>query len=316
MANDSAIKKVFSLSPHVEMLLRRVYWKNVKWLSRKVKKKKSVDKNTIPVDFSKIQQFLTQNGVCAGELIVVHSAYAPFKGRGKTPNQILDMLFDLVGETGTVAMPAMPKFKNSPELVDYLDADRNIDSIYEYDVSNSPIKTGVLPLMLHKREGAIRSRHPINSMVAKGKLARKLMENNLEGESPLACGINSSWNHCVEENAIIVGLGTDLTHSLTMIHVAEDVLDEKWPVDNWYLEKQFLIKDGEFEVEKTLRERAPNWGALHFAERTLCKDLIDNGLLKCTVVDGIIVEVINSKDLIDFLNKKNSKGYPYFWLKK
>jgi aminoglycoside 3-N-acetyltransferase len=315
MANDSIIRKVFSISPHIEMISRRLYWSNVKWLSNRVKKNKNCQLSAYKIDFEKIADFLRTNGVINGKLLVVHSAYAPFKGRGRTPNQIIDMLFDIVGKTGTVAMPAMPKFNNSIDVIDYLseDSDRNV---YNYDVAKSSIKTGVLPLMLHKRQGSVRSRHPINTMVALGPLAKKIMQNNLEGESPLACGKNSSWYNCVEHDAVIIGLGTDLTHSLTMIHVAEDTLDEKWPIKDWYVEKSFTIKDGNFEDKRMLRERSPKWGALHFGERTLCKDLINKGILKSTNIDGITVETIRARELMYFLNSKNSNGYPYFWVRK
>jgi len=315
MANDSLIRKVFSLSPHIEMISRKLYWNNVKWLSKRVRKKKTPEINVTPVDFNEIEHFLLDNGVVDGSLIVVHSAYAPFKGRSKTPNQILDMLLEIVGDRGTVAMPAMPKFKNAVDVEDYLSESKE-NSVYEYDVHKSSIKTGVLPLMLHKRKESVRSRHPINTMVALGPLAETLMQDNLEGVSPLACGVNSSWNHCVEQDAVIVSLGTDLTHSLTMIHVAEDVLDETWPINNWYLEKEFSIKDGDFHKKVKLRERAPKWGALHFGERTLCKDLIDKGILKSTTIDGITVEVLKAKDLIGFLNERNNSGYPYFWVNR
>jgi aminoglycoside 3-N-acetyltransferase len=315
MANDSLIKKIFSCSPHIEMISRRLYWNNVKWLSKRVKKNKISEVNITAIDFNEIENFLLANGVDKGSLIVIHSAYAPFKGRGKTPNQILDMLFEIVGNSGTVAMPAMAKFKNAVDVEDYLSESKE-SIVYEYDVLKSKIKTGVLPLMLHKRKESVRSRHPINTMVAMGPLAEHLMGDNLEGISPLACGVNSSWNHCVEEDAVIIALGTDLTHSLTMIHVVEDVLDKEWPINNWYLEKEFSIKDGDFHKKVKLRERAPKWGALHFGERTLCKDLMDKGILKSTIIDGVTVEVLKAKDLIEFLNERNSTGYPYFWINR
>ena len=97
--------------------------------------------------------------------------------------------------------------------------------------------------------------------------------------------------------------------------VAEDVKGQSWPVKNWYREKEYLIKDGDFIEKKTLRERVPTWGALHFGERTLCKDLINSGLMKSTVIDGVVVEVLKARELIEFLNSKNTKAYPYFWLK-
>ena len=312
MANNSLIQKIFSMSPYIEILSRKIYWKNVGRLHGKSKKsrKNNQDENT-PVNFDAISKFLYSNGAKRDGLLLVHSAFGPLKGRGKTADQIIDFFLDIVGPGGTLAMPAMPKFKNAIKKEDYLKPSDS-DVIYEYDVKKSKIKTGVLPLMLHKRKESKRSRFPINTMVALGPLAEKLFQGNLEGESPLACGVNSAWKRCVDNDALIVGFGTDLTHSLTAIHVAEDVQDQAWPVKKWYIEKKFRITDDEFSELRVLRERAPQWGALHFAERTLCRDLMSEGILRSTEIDGVLVEVIKSKELIKYLNKRNHKGYPYY----
>ncbi len=319
MANSGLVKKIFALSPHVEMIARRLYWRNVGRLAGKVKKgskKKPVIAADQPKPFNleALGAHLRQNGVKPGSLLLVHSAFAALKGRVSGPEEVVDYLMGILGEHGTLAMPAMPMFSNSRSVEEYLSPlpDNNV---YIYNVQKSRIKTGVLPAALHKRKGSVRSRHPINSMVAVGALAEKLMDGNLSGDSPLACGVNSSWSRCVEEDAMIVGLGTDLTHSLTMIHVAEDVKDRHWPVRDWYVEKRFVVKDGDFEETLVLRERAPRWGALHFGERTLCKDLMAAGILKSAVIDGVLVEMISARSLLEFLNARNHTGYPYFWVR-
>lgn len=315
MANDNILRKLFSLSPHIEMLGRRVYWFNIQF-TKKWKKNKNVTplkKEEIDTfNFSNISKFIRFKGVSIGDLLVVHSAFGSIKRCGLPPSKIIDELLDIVGEEGTLAMPAMPKFKNTPDTTNYLKTDIS-DKIFEYNVQKSKIKTGLLPTYLHRRKGAIRSRHPINTMVAFGPLAEKLMETNLVDDFSLACGTNSSWKKCVDHNAYIVGIGVDLTHSLTMIHVAEDMNNKKWPIKNWYRKKKFRVIDNNYDKTFTLQERNPKWGALHFAERTLFKDLISNNILTSTIVNGVTVEIINSKKLIYFLNSKNSKGYPYFW---
>lgn len=318
MANTGLVRKIFALSPHIEMIARRLYWGNVQRLAGKVKKNSRKKRPTErgqpqPFDYLALERYLEDCGAGEGSLLLVHSAFAPFKGRVSGPDEVVEFFFQLIGEDGTLAMPAMPLFKNARPVEEYLSTQPDAN-VYVYDVQKSRIKTGVLPTALHRRKDSVRSRHPINSMVACGALAEKLMDGNLAGDSPLACGINSSWNRCVEEDALIIGLGTDLTHSLTAIHVAEDVKDAQWPVSNWYVEKKFVIKDNDFEETRVLRERAPRWGALHFGERTLCKDLLASNLLKSTVIDGVIVEVLSAKALIDFLNSRNQRGYPYFWV--
>ncbi|QFT08594.1 AAC(3) family N-acetyltransferase [Vibrio sp. THAF190c] len=314
MANDSLVRKIFSFSPYVELIGRYLYWKNVDILESRAKKSSKQAVSDNPVDFDKIISCLKDNGVGEGDLLLVHSAYSPLKNSGLSPREVNNELCSLIGDSGTIAMPAMPKFKNEETKIDYLSSIVP-DETYEYDVRRTPIKTGLLPAYLHRNKKSVRSRHPINTMVAMGPLAHYLMEDNLSGDSPLPCGYSSSWSKCVENDAIIISIGTDLTHSLTAIHVVEDRMDTDWPIRNWYRTKKFVVTDGEFTKEVTLRERRPKWGALHFAERTLCKDLLNEGLLSSTKIDGVLVEVIRAKALIQFLESRNRTGYPYYGVK-
>jgi aminoglycoside 3-N-acetyltransferase len=315
MANDSLKNKVMAISPHIEMLIRHIYWFNIKWLRQHVVKSppKPVPAN---VNYDHIRRFLNSSGVTKGSLIVVHSAYGPLKGRGKNPNEILDFFFDLIGETGTLAMPAMPKFSNSGPVEDHLTSKDSLTKVYEYDVDKSGITTGVLPLMLNKQASSVRSRFPINTMVASGPLADELFRDEYNQIDPLACGIGSSWAKCMENDALIIGFGTDLTHSLTSIHVAEDFYEEDWPVKDWYNNKTFKITNGGLSETKVIRERAVKWGALHYAERTLCKDLIKAGILKSVNLDGVLIEILSAAKLNNFLKlqQKKKSGYPYYWL--
>lgn len=318
MANTSFKNKILSLSPHVEMLVRHIYWKNVSLFSRLLisKPSKSVKPEFDDLDYDEIAVFLRSTGVTKGSLLVVHSAYSSLKGRGKNPNEILDFFIDIIGDKGTLAMPAMPEFSNAVPTNKYLTSDAHETEIFEYDPKKSGVTTGVLPLMLTKRVNAIRSSFPINTMAALGPLSEELFRDEFNLPSPLACGIGSSWKKCLDNDALIIGFGTDLTHSLTSIHIAEDSWEDAWPVNNWYLEKTFRIINGDISKTMTLRERAPKWGPLHFGERTLCKDLLDAGILKSRTFKGVEVEVIRAKKLNDFLldQQQKKKGYPYYWL--
>lgn len=315
MANDSLKNKLMAMSPHIEMLTRHIYWWNVRWLRRFVLQS-SPKPYPSSLNYDCVSKFLKSSGVTKGSLIVVHSAYGPLKGRGKNYNEILDFFFNLIGKNGTLAMPAMPKFSNSSKVEDYLTCKDSLTKVYQYDVEKSRITTGVLPLMLNKRASSVRSSFPINTMVASGPLAHELFCDEFSQIDPLACGIGSSWAKCVQNNALIIGFGTDLTHSLTSIHVAEDLYETEWPVKNWYTNKTFKITSNGLSKIKVLRERAPKWGALHFAERTLCKDLINAGILASANIDGVLVEILSAAKLTQFLRLQQQKkrGYPYYWV--
>ena len=317
MANNTIIKKFFSISPQIEVTIRKIYWKNIRFFiffSRfkfinyiKSKKKINFNKN----DLSMVLNFLINNGIKDKDTIVLHSSLKGLSQKHIKPSEIIDGFMSILGANGTICMPASPKFKNAKNIQDYITNYEDND-IYEYDVNRSSTQTGLLPFLLSRKNGSIRSRHPINTMVAYGSLAKEICENNPIDINSLPCGKNSSWDMCYKNNAWIIGFNLDLTHSLTMIHLAEDKYEKTWPIDNWYRNKNFLIKDKNFEKIKVLRERRPIWGTCHFAERTLCKDLINEKILISSSINGVIIEIISSKKLIDYLKSRNTKGYPYY----
>ncbi len=309
------LSKFFELSPYIEVIIRRIYWGSPMLINLISKhnthsKGKTTDVITENNAYKNILDYLQKNGVKDGSLLIVHSSAEALKSTGKSPKDLINGLIDLLGPDGTLAMPAFPKYKEEPSGFERINADVS-DLVLEYNVEKSIPWTGLLPYKLMKYPGSVRSRHPLNSMVALGPLARPMMEKNLEGERVLPCGVNSSWNFCVENNAKIIALGVDMAHSLTMIHVAEDSYECLWPVVGWYRDRRYTVIDKEFKREVVVRERHPKWAA-YYAERTLSKDLKKNKLLASRVIDGILVEVLAAGDLLDFLNARKNTAYPYF----
>lgn len=311
MANSGLKNYIFSLSPYIEIFFRALYWKNISFFV----KFKSNKKNKTPLkDFDKVMDLLKNSGVLEGDILVLHSSFQALEQTKLTPNEVIDRLLCLVGNKGTLVMNSARKFVEDGKYLNYLTHNYN-EKATIYNTKKSRVQTGVLPSFMLRHPKAVISRFPLNPIVAIGYKSQKMMENNLI-DFATACGKNSAWKFCVDNDAIVVGIGVDLTHSLTIMHVAEDVLDDKWPIKDWYRERTFKVIDDGFEEKIKVRERRPEWGTLHFAERTLCKDLLNKGILKTIVLDGVLIEVIRAKELIDFLNSKNATGYPYYNVKK
>jgi aminoglycoside 3-N-acetyltransferase len=312
MANTGIKNKILSLSPYLELFIRKIYWSNRVLISKLNKSKPIFNQLT---DFDKIKMQLQSFGVKKEDILVFHGSYEALENTGNSPKKIIDELLDLVGDKGTLVMNSSRIFPEEKLQGNYLTSNYS-NQIVNYNVQKSRVWTGVLPFFMLKHKEAKISRFPINPIVAIGYHAEKMIENNINTPLNSSCGENSSWKYCVDNNAVIVGVGTDLTHSLTIMHVAEEIMGIKWPVKNWYRERKFRVIDNDFDEIVTVKERRPKWGTLHFAERTLCKDLENSGILKSTIIDGVLVEYINSKELITFLNSKNENGYPYFNLKQ
>lgn len=303
-------------SPYIEVLVRNLYWSNVGFLKRFKSSVALVDtavKQKRACDFAKLLEYLRENIASESGLLVVHSSYDALEGTGMSPEEIIQKLVDFVGNTGTLAMPVIRKYKGEPKYEEILKADTD-DLICTYNVNKTRVTSGFLPYALMKREGSITSRFPLNPMTATGPLAKDMMEHNLYGDCPSPHGPNSSWKFCLDHDAVIIGLGIDLTHHITMLHVGEEAFEWPIPDEKWYRKRKFRIIDGGFEVEKTVHERKPKWGMLHIAEKTLANDLRKSGILKEQLIDGVNVSVLYSADLMHFLKKKRIKypTYPYF----
>ncbi len=209
-------------------------------------------------------------------------------------------------------MSTIPYFRKQPGGQAYMTADTS-ELVFRYDPSTTPCTTGQVPYLFTGQPGVIRSAHPLNTMAAIGPHAEAMMAGNLDGELPLPCGPTSSWKYCVDHNAIVVALGVDLVHSLTMIHTAEDCCADRWPQSDWYRKRRYKLVQGGETREIVVGEREPRW-AMHYAERTLHRDLIRDGLAKHKEVNGVPMSVVRARPLFDYLVGRNERGYPYYLL--
>ncbi len=316
MSFVSLYNRVALLSPRFEVVLRQIYWKNAGKFKSIAKESHAVPKTEQKhVDFQKIIDWLKSNGVKNGSLLVIHSSYEALESTGLEPEAIVEKLLELVGERGTLAMPAIRNYKGEPSYAERT-GNEIMDIVCKYNVRKTKVSSGVLPYYMVLREDSEVSRFPLNPMVAIGPLAKEMMEHNIEEEWSKPHGPNSAWKFCYDHNAIVVGLGASLEHYNTITHVAEEAFgDWHWSDDFWYCKRTFDVVDGDFEKRINILERKPYIGKLHFAEKNLYRDLIKDGIIKEDVIDGTIpVYIETAQGYINYLRSKNKNGYPYFGL--
>ncbi|WP_303180205.1 AAC(3) family N-acetyltransferase [uncultured Butyricimonas sp.] len=309
--------RIALLHPRIEVILRQIYWHNSKCLGRFNPNKESnmsiKDKQLENVDFDSILEQLRDWGVKDGSLLIVHSSYDSLKATGLTPLEIIVKLKNLIGETGTLAMPVIRSYKEEPDAIQKLQSSYRPPKC-TYNPRRTPVSSGLLPTFLMRMSEAEISLHPLNPLCAVGPLAKDMMRNNISGTLPSPHGKDSSWKFCLDNNAIVIGLGTDLKHHNTIGHVAEEAYgDWYWNDEDWYNKRDFVIQKSKQEsVEITVRERKPLWGMLHQAELNRYNDLIKNNVLMSRLFGNVLLELEASQDLIKFLRSKNKNGYPYF----
>jgi aminoglycoside 3-N-acetyltransferase len=304
------------ISPRIEVKMRQLYWHNVKYFSKfnPFKHIDKVSKDAIHVDFDEIIDFLKCNGIKKGSLIIVHSSYDMLKCTGLSPKEIIDKLLDIIGDTGTLAMPAIRSYKEIKNGKDRIGQDVN-DIVCRYDKKRTPINTGILSFTLVRYRNSIVSPHPINTMVAIGPLAKAMMEHNIDGETPSPSGPNSSWKFCYDNKAKVIGLGVDLEHYNSMLHVAEEAFgDWHWPDYEWFRLRKFDLVNDDGSIHRiVVKERKPEWGMLYLAEKHMNYDLTKAGIYKRTMIKGAIPLCIDdAQEYVSFFRKRNKNGYPYF----
>lgn len=259
-----------------------------------------------PLDLSDLRRSICSRGINEGDFLLVHSSMKQLHSFGVKPSELIKMFLDILGPSGTLVMPAFPKYSVNISL-DLNSSDKN--RIYTYDLRRSMPSTGILPFKLMRLPGAVRSSFPLNSLVAFGSRAHEMFSRELADDFESPCGINSAWNYCALHNCKILMLDVDLAHHLTMIHVAEDSFEDSWNIPNWYRDRSFnVIKDGYCSLVN-VRERRPFW-ANFYAEKRLNHDLFSQNIASQIFCGSISLIFLESHHLIEFLSKKK-RPYPY-----
>ena len=171
-----------------------------------------------PISEDKFKHLLSQKlGVQKGATVFIHSSM-DFLNYEASPEKILEILLDLVGEEGTLIFPAW-HFNYRAEI--YLQKNKI------FDIKRSPTVMGLLPETARRHPLAFRSIHPTNSIAAIGKHAEELLETHHKSVYP--CGELSPYFKMMQYNAIIIGIGVT-SHFLSFMHCPEDVMKDKFPI--------------------------------------------------------------------------------------
>lgn len=240
--------------------------------------------------------YIRSLGIHKGDILIVHSGMEGLLKMGLPPKRIINVLLELVGDEGTLAFPAFPAF----------DLDDKTDTIHIYDPKETLCWTGTLPnVFIRKYPVVIRSNFPTNSLAAKGFHAEDMMRDNLLGDLPH--GKHSAWEYCSNHHAKILYLGVKAYHSLTIMHVAEEIMDSDWPVKNWFEKRKAIIKLPETEIEFEFRARRLFW-ARYIHEYHTAYTLKKHGFLKEVDIDGIHIGFIpDANDITNFVRSNAEK---------
>ena len=291
---------LFERIPYLEVFCRRVFYffKSDKKVNKNIKKKK---KKPIKVCLKAKDYFLQtikSLGIKKGDTLIVHSGYSELKVTGLTIEEIISFLFEILGESGTLVMPAYPDYSNQDK------------EPFIYDVTNSKSWTGAIPNYFCFSLGAKRSMFPNNPLACMGAKADAILKLNQESVYPH--GVNSAWYNCVCEHAKILFIGTNIAHSNTVVHVAEDLLGDEFPIENWYEKVSYQVIYDNKTIPVVVNQRRQFWSR-YIDENRNTRRLKKKGLALETIKYGIHIGFIkDSNDVMsEILNRAKNKKLEY-----
>jgi len=163
------------------------------------------------ISASEFREGLLRLGEWKSRPVWVQTSWNDFYNVAMRPSEIIEMMVDLVGQHGTLAMPAFP-LRNDPAV--------------ELAIDIAPVNTGLVSEMFRRMPGAERSIHLRASVAALGPDAKAFTADHHLTE--YSWGPNSPYGRLYETNGLMVGLGI-VPLGFTPLHYVECVLHHEVP---------------------------------------------------------------------------------------
>jgi aminoglycoside 3-N-acetyltransferase len=172
---------------------------------------RTIDRRTLSPGALRV--LLTELGVTPGATVMVHSSMDEITRRvpGLSPLALIHLLREMLTADGTLLMPTFP----------FLGKQRTyVEKRRVFDVARTPSQVGLLTEVFRRLPDVVRSLHPTHSVAAWGRHAVMLTQDHHRGT---AFGEASPIYRLRHVRGLVVGLGTGLGDSFTILHVPEEV---------------------------------------------------------------------------------------------
>jgi len=234
--------------------------------------------------------------------ILLHSSMAGI-GEGVSPFSVLKLFQQFCGADRTLLLPSHPVLKSGK------------DGVLEYDPERSPCSVGLIPEFARRKSSFERSKHPLSSVVAQGPSARFYLADNLNKHKPLPHGIYSPYARLAENDGFAVCFGVPFIKSLTMIHVAEETLDDKHPIPGLFEELTVRVAENGIWKDYCVRRRKEQFQP-NISMQSVKRDLVACGAVKRFDIDGRHLDIASCRKVVEYMKKRAlENGYPYMFMR-
>lgn len=227
---------IFKYAP--EFLLKKAMKINKDLRRKKLQNQREnsggINKEKLIHDFKKI-------GITQGDSVLVHSSMSKIGFVEGGAITIVDALFEVVGESGTLLFPTFPGSGSNKAF---------LETQPVFDIKNTSSSVGVITEYFRKLPGVHRSFHPTDPVCAKGHLA-EFYTNSHFGQLVPHNEFSPFRKLCDKQGKILL-IGTTLKDTCTSFHILEDAVDFKYPIyDATIFEAKMIDEKGNEQVMKT-----------------------------------------------------------------
>jgi aminoglycoside 3-N-acetyltransferase len=165
-------------------------------------------RKSIQVEVLSLVSQLQDLGLQQGDIVMVHASFKSL--RVQNPESIILALLEVMGESGTLLMPALSYLQNPPDV---------------HDTNMTPSCVGFLSEYFRCRTGTLRSLHPTHSVCGVGKEAHAWLSDHILDHTP--CGFHSPFNKLFHQHGKILMIGCGLEPNTSM-HAVEEYIEPSY----------------------------------------------------------------------------------------
>jgi aminoglycoside 3-N-acetyltransferase len=252
-----------------------------------------------PVTLPELREQVLALGYAPGRDLLVHSAVAGMREVQGSLDETLAMLRELVTPGGTLLMPSHPLLGRRGELP-------------VYDVRKSRSLVGMLTERFRRTQGVLRSPFPVAPILALGPAAALYTRDFHEESGGTAYGAGSPYHRLAERDGQVLYLGIDFIRTITLEHVAFDLLRGDHPIRDYYERQRFVVVEGgeEHEVEVLDHRKALE---RRLASIPMRRMILRSGTIRCADLGGLSVQVMDAGPFVAWhLPQARRRGWPYW----
>jgi aminoglycoside N3'-acetyltransferase len=252
-----------------------------------------------------LAKVLAEMNILPGDILMVHSSLKAIEKWGWSAAEMIDFLLEYLGTSGTLAMPTHPKLSYD-------------EGRYIYNVRRSPSTVGLLTELFRRRKNSIRSHFPFSSAAAQGKRAEELILPHKKSYAPH--DENSPYAKLADFGGKVLGLDVRLDR-MTILHVAEDVMRDILPINNFYeLKKVWVEADGEQQCMEV--HRRAEWLWWYIAKFRWMYQMYEANFVHEQEICNVTLHAVDARKVVSWMKDEIAKGrtiYPLAgmnrWLK-